>query len=827
MFIVKRDGRKEPVYYDKITARNMKLAADLSVDTVSLSQTVIRGLNTGMSTRDIDQLSCESAIHRSIYEPDYGILSSRIAWNDLHKNTPKTFRENIELLYRNFNTIKNKNNPLISTEVYNFAINHIDEIERTIDYENDYKYSYFAFRTLEKSYLQRVNKKIVERNQSMLMRVALGIHGPSIRNGIKHEGNIEKTIKTYKLMSDMKFTHASPTLFNAGTNRPQNSSCFLLESADSMGEDPYDEQQNFIDIEEESIQKCWDQCTKISKNAGGIGITLTKVRCRGSYIAGSNGRSSGIIPLCKVFNDIAKYVDQAGKRKGAFALYLEPWHPDTPEFLELKTQSGDENTKARDIQIGLWNNNLFFERLEKDEMWSFFCPSSYPELIQLYGEEFNNRYIELERQEKYCRQMKAAELWKKVIISLEQTGNPYMLNKDECNIKSNHKNIGTITSSNLCTEIVQYHTPKSIGVCNLASISLPSFVDKTLRTINFEEIAETTMVITENLNLIIDKNYYPLKETITNNLSLRPTGTGVQGLADVFAMFHIVWGDEESMILNQVFFEVIYFYSLKQSALLAREYGSYDRFEGSPYSQGILQFDMWNVKPITRHDNDVEYNYTWKVPKLNWDELKTDYVMKGMRNSLLLAPMPTAGTSQILGNNEAFEPFTSNIYARKVMAGDFPLVNQHLYLDLKDIGKWNKENVDIIIKNNGSVQELDIPQKLKDVYRTVWEIPQKIIIDMAADRGAFIDQSQSMNIHIARPTTSKLSSMYMYAIKKKLKTLSYYVRSLATVDAVKFTIMEISDPTQKIREEILKSGEDKGSGGEYKCDDNVCIPCGS
>lgn len=837
MYIIKRDGRKQPVYYDKITARNMKLAADLLVDTVSLSQTVIRGLSSGMTARDIDQLSCESAIYRSIYEPDYGILSSRIAWNDLHKTTPDTFNKAVDILYSNYNSVKHRPNPLLSLEIYNFAKDNMEEVEQAIDHKKDYEYSYFAYRTLGYSYLQKVDGNIVERPQYMLMRVNLGIHGPSRRNGIIHEGNIKKALISYKAMAERKFTHASPTLFNAGTTRPQLSSCFLLEVPDSMGDDPYDPVTlQFMDIShEDSIQKCMDHCFKISKNAGGIGLTVTKVRCRGSYIAGSNGRSSGVIPLIKVFNEIARYVDQGGKRKGAISLYLEPWHPDTPEFLEIRLPIGSEELRAKDIFPALWMPDLFFKRLESGGMWSFFCPNSYPELIQLYGDKFEERYIELESSGKMCRQMKASDLWERVLKSLDKSGLPYMLSKDSVNEKSNHKNVGTVTSSNLCCEIVQYHDPKSIGVCNLASICLPEFVctdSNGNKYFDFQELGRIVEIVTENLNLIIDKNYYPVKYCFDNNIELRPIGIGVQGLADLFAMFHIVWESQEAIDMNKAIFETIYYYAVKKSASLAGEFGSYGRFVGSPVSQGILQYDMWNVQPITRRDNTEKY--TIDVPKYNWTELK-EAAKLGMRNSLLIAPMPTAGTSQIMGNNEAFEPFTSNIYTRKVLAGDFPLVNNHLYKDLLKIGKWNKENVDIMIGNNGSVQKLDIPQKLKDVYKTVWEISQKTIIDLAADRGAFIDQSQSMNIHIERPTPSKLSSMYIYAWKKGLKTLSYYMRSLATVDAVKFTIMDISDPTQKITEEMKrqKAKENGGQkdksneGEEYICNGDVCIPCGS
>ena len=830
MFVVKRNGKRENVYFDKITARNMKLSADLDVDTYSLSQMVIHGLQQGMTTRDIDKLSYESAIFRSIYEPDYGILASRIAWNDLHKNTPKTFNECIDKLYNNFNPAIKKKNSLLSDDVYFFAKENIDEIEKAIDYKKDYTYNYFAFKTLEKAYLQKSlsedeyiqnkNSKIAERTQHMLMRVNLGIHGPSKRNGKIFSGRLDKALESYKAMSEKKFVHATPTLFNSGTKRPQDSSCFILECADSLGESEYNENEELIEVtEEDSIQKCWEHCGKISKNSGGIGITLTRVRCKGSYIAGSNGRSSGIIPLIRVFNNIARYIDQAGKRKGAIALYLEPWHPDTPEFLEVKLPNGTEELRARDIHIALWIPDLFFKRLEEDGDWSFFCPGTYPELVDLYGERFEERYIQLEKENKMCRRMKAKDLFEKVLHSLRESGEPYMLSKDHVNNKSNHQNIGTITSSNLCTEIMEYHNPRSIAVCNLASISLPAFVDEEKKTFDFKELGRITEIITENLNLIIDKNYYPVKYCADNNFSLRPIGIGVQGLADIFAMLHLAWESEEAKILNLLIFECIYFYALKKSAELSKEFGSYDRFEGSPVSKGILQFDMWNVKPITL-ENDSIFN----CEKLEWEKLREE-VKKGIRNSLLISPMPTATTSQILNNTECFEPNTSNIYARKVVAGDFPLVNNYLYKDLKKLGKWTKENVDEILKNDGSVQNLDIPQNLKNIYKTVWELPQKVILDMAADRGAFIDQSQSMNVYFKDPTPAKLASMYMYGWKKGLKTLSYYVRSQAKTDPIKFTIMGISDPTQKIKEELNKNKEKKSE--EYICNDDVCMTCSS
>jgi len=1143
MFIIKRDNTKQVIYYDKITTRNSLLASDLNVDTTSLSQSIIKGLSSGMSTRDIDKLSCENAIVKSIYEPDYAILAARIAVDDLHKSTLPKFSSTIDKLYNN-------TNPLISKRIYDFAKKHIDIIEKTIDYKKDHNYSYFGFKTLEQGYLQKINNNIVERPQDMLMRISLGIHGPSIRNGNIYEGDIQKTLHTYNLMSDLKFTHASPTLFNSGTNRPQFSSCFLLSCPDSMGDSIYDENEKIVDtFYENSIQKCIDHSIKISKNSGGIGITLSKVRERGSYIAGSNGRSSGLIPLIRVLNNIARYVDQGGKRMGAISVYLDMTHPDIPEFLEIKLPNGAEELRARDIFPALFIPDLFFKRLEKDEIWSFFCPNDYPELVDFYGVEYEERYIELEKQNKFCRQMKTSEIMSKIVKSLTESGTPYMLAKDHINNKSNHQNVGTITSSNLCvhpdtmiltedgyytikslenstvnvwngeefsevvvkktgfdkklirvnfssgdnlictqehgfylknkdkvmakdlkpgvklisydlpilegnilnnftnpytvgyfscmreyilpedrkfllshmgnfnfnkdlryevpinatvenkinwlsglldnygeimsitnlqinlenvnflkkvrymlqtlgiqstinccekiddiviinymlnilsgnikklinlglvcnrleldklrltghspnyqvkvesieletgiisdtycftekkrgmgifngvctsncTEIMQYHDPTSIAVCNLASISLPKFVVMKQENkvvvkaesqakqadnkyyFDFKSFGETIETMTDNLNLIIDKNFYPVKECYVNNIALRPIGLGVQGLADVFAMLGISWGSIESFVLNRLIFEVMYYHALKKSHELAVKDGPYSKFQGSPVSKGILQYDMWNTLPITScTDKDNMYKFCveksggnkwmiveWMLPKnnkninLDWGELKKNIMKDGVRNSLLVAPMPTASTSNILGNNEAFEAFTSNIYTRKILSGNFPLVNKHLYKDLKEIDKWNKENVDSIISHHGSVQQLNIPDNLKDRYKIVSEMSQKIIIDMAADRGAFIDQSQSMNIVIANPTPSKLSSMYLYAWKKGLKTLSYYLRSQAAVEAIKFTIMDENEI--KIQQQISKENENtikpttfKVGNKEYTCSDGSC-----
>ncbi len=1337
MHIFKRNGDRVEVCFDEITSRNKNLSSDLEIDTSSLSQSVIMGLRPGMSTRELDELSSESAIFKSTHEPDYAILASRIAWNDLHKITKQSFTDVIDILKNNMNKINNTPNPLIGDEVYLFSLKHKDQIESTFNYKRDYDYSYPSYRTMIQSYLQKVDDEVVERPQHLLMRVALGIHGPSTANGITDEGNIEEALETYKQMSLKKFTHATPTLFNAGTVRPQLSSCFLLTCPDDLI----------------GITDCWKHCAIISKYAGGIGVDVTS-RSKGSYIAGTNGHSEGIVPLLRVFNNIARYANQSGKRKGAFSFYIQPWHPDIFEFLEIRLNTGKDEERARDIFTALWIPDLFFKRLLKNETWSLFCPGSFPELIKLYGKEFEARYIELEKDKKYTKQVPAEEIWKKICKSLEETGLPYMLSKDHVNRKSNQMNIGPITGSNLCVhgdtmiltdlgqypinelenkqvnvwngeefsettvkktgsqvklveitfsngeslkctpehefyimesyskssikkikaneleikmklikydlpsidgnenenlkyaytagfltgdgtydtkrngdkvpkielygekqklipylniinqgeyipkkdsltvyvpldiapkftvpinaetsnklkwlaglcdsdgtvakngtnlsiqissiekefllkvrlmlqtmgidskvtmsqrerermmpdgrggqklytcqdlwrllissselkylitigfechrlklddfevpqrganhfvtvtsidldtdiiadtycfteqkrnmgmfngiltgqcvEIMQYHAPESVAVCNLASVALPMFIKD--GKYDFVELGRIVEIIINNMNKIIDKNFYPIDETRTNNLAYRPVGLGVQGLADVFAMFELPWESEDAKILNQVIFEVMYFHAMKKSAELARKDGAYSAFEGSPVSKGILQYDMqvkWDdeiedfvsnpIIPLTQENNKSEYE-SFTIPNLNWSLLKK-VCKKGIRNSLLIAPMPTQTTSQILGNNDCFsgdtpvtlasglnikikdirpgdmvstyseklkgmvsaqvtdflpkgikdvvcltfedgrkltctpehkflmangewcqakdikinedevmsalsgtpdiigndegikslhfnkvtsakefidqvgaknwfasedsykkdkmftyavpldavalptmklklidrrpagsievfdinvaehhnfvangivvhncfEPYTSNLYTKKVISGDLPVVNQHLYQALKKIGMWNKDIVDEIIKHNGSIQNIpDIPKKIKDVFKTVWEIPQRIIVAMAASRGAFIDQSQSMNIYLERPTLAKLSSLYIDGWKKGNKTLSYYLRSKPSVGAVKFSIMQESN----IIDPSLIEKEKK-----YICTDDICTSC--
>ncbi len=815
MKIKKRNGKEQSVSFDKITLRNKKLAKDLNIDTEALSQSVIKGLKDGISTREIDTLSCQSALYRSIYEPDYGILASRIAINDYHKTTHVDYRKVLDLLHNNKDYKKGLlvDNPLLEDNMYKFAKEHIRQIQDSLDYKKDYDYSFPAFCAFQESYFYKINNECVERPQHTLMRESLGIHGPSTNNNIIHEGNIDDMLETYKLLSEKLFTHASPTIFNAASKKCQLSSCFLLECPDTMLEEKTGE----------SIPDCWKHCSLISKEAGGIGVDITKVRPKGSKI-GTSGKSDGIIPLSRVFNQIARYVNQSGKRKGAISLYLEFWHPDIPKFLEIRLKNTNEEERAKDVFPALWMNDLFFKRLKNNQMWSFFCPATYPELITLYGEEWEKRYIELENDNKFTSQMNSSELWSKVCKSITESGLPYIASKDQVNKKSNQKNIGTITSSNLCIEVVQYHNATSIAVCNLASIALPMFVYKNNNNetcFDFEKLGKVTSVIVKNINLIIDKTYYPVSYCKDNNLLYRPMGIGVQGLADVFAMFKYAWGEEQCIILNKLIFECIYYHAVKTSAELATIHGSYSAFEGSPISKGILQYDMWKDK----NGNTVK-----PISDYSWDDLK-EQVKKGMRNSLLIALMPTKGTSQLLDNSEGFEPYTSNIYLTKVLAGDFPIINKHLYKDLYDIGMWNKEIVDKIIKDEGSVQNLDIPQKLKDVYKTVWEISQKIIIDMAADRGPFVCQTQSMNLHLKHPTISSLSSMFMYAHEKELKTLSYYTRSQAGVDPVDFNNIGISDPTKNIKKRKLDNEKEEKSKEikkpKFECTDDVCTSCGS
>ncbi len=750
MYVLKRDGKKESVKFDKITARIQKLCYGLNnhVQPLVVTQKVIEGVYDGVTTSELDNLAAETAATMAVRHPDYALLASRIAVSNLHKNTRKSFSETMRSLYNYVDEKTGRKAQLIADDVMQVIEDNADLLDSTIIYDRDFGYDFFGFKTLEKSYLLKINGKVVERPQHMIMRVAVGIH----------KNDIDSVIETYNLMSERWFTHATPTLFNAGTPKPQLSSCFLL----TMKSDSID-----------GIYETLHQCAKISQSAGGIGLSIHDVRATGSYIRGTNGTSNGIIPMLRVFNDTARYVDQGGgKRKGSFAIYLEPWHADIFEFLDLKKNHGKEELRARDLFYALWIPDLFMKRVEEEGQWSLFCPNEAPGLADCYGAEFEMLYTRYEQEGKARKSIPARELWAAIIESQIETGTPYMLYKDACNEKSNQKNLGTIKSSNLCTEILEYTAPDEVAVCNLASIALPRFIID--GKFDHQKLFDITYVVTKNLNKIIDINYYPVPEAKKSNMRHRPIGIGVQGLADAFILMRMPFDSEEARMLNREIFETIYYAALTASKDLAKQHGAYETFAGSPASQGILQFDMWNVTPTDR----------WE-----WDVLRDEIKKHGLRNSLLLAPMPTASTSQILGNNECFEPYTSNIYTRRVLSGEFVVVNKHLLKDLVDIGLWNDKIKNKLIAANGSVQNInEIPDELKALYKTVWEIKQRAIIDMAADRGAYIDQSQSLNLFIPDPNYAKLSSMHFYAWKRGLKTGMYYMRTKAATDAIKFTV---------------------------------------
>jgi ribonucleoside-diphosphate reductase alpha chain len=751
MFVLTRSGKKEAVQFDKITLRIQKLTYGLNleyVDAVQIAKKTIQGLYDGISTVELDNLSAEVAAYLASTHPDYSKLAARIATANLHRSTYDSFLEAMSTLYDYVDPKTKEQSSLISNELFDMAKDNQDRINSEIAYSRDFEYDYFGFKTLEKSYLLKVNGKIVERPQQMLMRVSLGIH----------LGNIDKAIETYHLMSEKWFTHATPTLFNAGTTKPQMSSCFLL----SMKGDSID-----------GIYDTLKQCALISQSAGGIGLSIHNIRAKGSFIKGTNGTSNGIVPMLRVFNDTARYVDQGGgKRKGSFAVYLEPWHADIHAFLDLKKNFGKEELRARDLFYALWINDLFMERVEQNAEWSLFCPDQAKGLCDTYGKEFRDLYLKYEEAGFAREVVSARKLWNTILESQIETGSPFMLYKDAANEKSNQKNLGTIKSSNLCTEIIQYTSDKEVAVCNLASIGLPMFVNK--GEFDFKKLVEVTRTITRNLNNIIDLNYYPVEEARYSNLKNRPIGIGVQGLADTFALMRYSFESEQAKALNIEIFETIYFAALTESMELAKELGAYDSYKGSPVSEGKLQFDLWGVKPTGRWD---------------WNGLKKQIKKYGVRNSLLLAPMPTASTSQILGNNECIEPFTSNLYTRRVLSGEFTVINKHLINDLIQLGIWNEKIKDRIINDNGSVQMIEeIPQEIRELYKTVWEIKQKRIIELAADRSAYIDQSQSLNIHMTDANMGKLSSMHFYAWKLGLKTGMYYLRTKSASDAIKFTV---------------------------------------
>ncbi len=757
MYVIKRDGRRESVKFDKITARIEKLCYSLDpffVQPLEVARKVISGLYDEVKTTELDNLAAETAASLTTKHPDYAVLAARIAISNLHKNTLKSFSATMKRLFTYVDPKTGQNAALLSKEVYDIIKKNAVELDEAIIYDRDFGYDYFGFKTLEKSYLLKLEGQIAERPQHMLMRVAVGIH----------QTDLASAIETYNLLSERWFTHATPTLFNAGTPKPQMSSCFLLTTQDDSIEGIYDTLK---------------QTAKISQSAGGIGLSIHNIRATGSYIKGTNGTSNGIIPMLRVFNDTARYVDQGGgKRKGSFAIYLEPWHADVFEFLELKKNHGKEEMRARDLFYALWIPDLFMKRVEDNEEWSLFCPHECPGLSDTHGEEFEALYHKYELEGKARQVVKAQELWFKVLESQTETGTPYMLYKDHANSKSNQKNLGTIKSSNLCTEIIEYTSKDEVAVCNLASLALPKYVkanEKGVNEFDHAKLYDVTKSATKNLNKIIDVNYYPVPEARNSNLRHRPIGLGVQGLADVFIMLRMPFESSEAQQLNKDIFETIYYASMEASMELAIKEGPYSTWEGSPISKGIFQFDMWNVTPSSGR---------W-----DWESLREKVVKNGVRNSLLVAPMPTASTSQILGNNECFEPYTSNIYARRVLSGEFAVVNKHLLKDLIKLGLWNESMKNKLISANGSVQGIpEIPKDLKELYKTVWEIKQKTILEMAADRGAYICQSQSLNIHIQDVNFGKLTSMHFHAWKLGLKTGMYYLRTKAAADAIKFTI---------------------------------------
>jgi len=785
MLVIKRDGRKESVKFDKITARIEKLSYGLNADyvkTIEIAKKVIDGLYDGVSTQELDELAAETAATLTTKHPDFATLAARISVSNLHKTTSKSFSSTMKRLYTYVNPKTGENASLLSKDVYGVINKNAALLDSSIIYDRDFSYDYFGFKTLEKSYLLKLDGKVVERPQHMLMRVAVGIH----------KDDIDSVLETYKLLSEKWFTHATPTLFNAGTPKPQLSSCFLL----TMKEDSID-----------GIYDTLKQCAKISQSAGGIGLSIHNVRATGSYIKGTNGVSNGIIPMLRNFDMTARYVDQGGgKRKGSFAIYIEPWHSDIFEFLQLKKNHGKEELRARDLFYAMWIPDLFMKRVESNEEWSLFSPDEAKDLHETYGEEFEKLYEKYEKEGKARKTVKAQELWFEILESQIETGNPYILYKDAANKKSNQKNLGTIKSSNLCTEIIEYTSPDEIAVCNLASIALNKFVKDDL-TYDHQKLYEITKVITKNLNKVIDVNYYPVEEAKNSNLRHRPIGIGVQGLADTFILMRQAFDSPEAKKLNTEIFETIYFAAMESSMEIAQKEGPYKTYEGSPVSKGIFQFDMWGIAPDSKR---------W-----DWTKLKREVKKHGVRNSLLLAPMPTASTSQILGNNECFEPYTSNIYTRRVLSGEFIVVNKHLLKDLIKLKLWGDSMKDRLMEANGSVQGInEIPDDIKQLYRTVWEVSQKSIIDMAADRGAYICQSQSMNIHMQDANFGKLTSMHFHAWKKGLKTGLYYLRTKAAADAIKFTIVK--------DEKSMDNEEQKQAAIQCSIDNqDDCEMCGS
>jgi ribonucleoside-diphosphate reductase alpha chain len=754
MYVIKRDKKKETVKFDKITARIVKMCYGLDplVSPEAVAMKVIEGIYDGVTTIDLDNLAAEVAAGKSIDHPDYALLASRIAVSNLHKETKKTFSEVMHDLYTYIDPKTNLPAALLADDVYQIVMDNKELLDSSIIYDRDFRYDYFGFKTLTRSYLMKLNGRIAERPQQMLMRVALGIH----------KRDVAAALTTYNLMSEGWFTHATPTLFNAGTPKPQMSSCFLLT------------------MKEDSIEGIYDtlkSCAQISQSAGGIGLAIHNIRATGSYIKGTNGTSNGIVPMLRVFNDTARYVDQGGgKRKGSFAMYIEPWHADVFDFLDLKKNHGKEENRTRDLFLALWIPDLFMKRVKENGDWTLMCPHECPGLSDVHSEAFEKLYLQYEKEGKGRKTIKAQDLWFKILESQIETGTPYMLYKDAANAKSNQQNLGTIKSSNLCTEIIEYTAPDEIAVCNLASLALPKYVNED-KSFDHNKLFEVTYQATVNLNRIIDENYYPVEDARRSNMRHRPIGLGVQGLADTFILMGFPFESLEARKLNKEIFETIYFAAMTASKDQAIEFGTYETYAGSPVSQGVFQYDMWGVTPSNR----------WE-----WSLLKEEVKKHGVRNSLLLAPMPTASTAQILGNNECFEPYTSNIYTRRVLSGEFIIVNRHLLKDLVRSGLWNRDMRHKIMAANGSIQNItEIPQDIKDLYKTAWEISQKAIIELAADRGAYICQSQSLNIFMENANFGKLTSMHFYGWEKGLKTGMYYLRTKAATDAIKFTVDQV------------------------------------
>jgi ribonucleoside-diphosphate reductase alpha chain len=795
MQVVNRKGEREDVRFDAILEKLTTLSEGLNskwVDPGHVTKLTIEGLYDGVTTRELDQLAAETAASLASHHPEYSRLAARICVDDLHRSTKGTFTDVITDLREYIDPESNKHAPLISEEVYTVIMENAEVLNNHIDYSRDNYYDYFGFKTLERSYLLRLDGEIAERPQDMLMRVSVGIH----------YNNIPRALETYDLMSQGYFTHATPTLFNSGTPMPQMSSCFLLTMQDDSLDGIYDTLK---------------QCALISKSAGGIGLSIHHVRSKGSYIKGTNGTSNGIVPMLRVFNDTARYVDQGGgKRKGSIAVYLEPWHPDILQFLDLKKNHGKEELRARDLFYAMWTPDLFMERVEQNADWSFFCPNECPGLQDVYGDDFKAMFEDFERRGLARETVPARTVWDKIVESQIETGTPYMLYKDAANIKSNQKNLGTIRSSNLCTEIMEYTAKDEVAVCNLASIALPKFVNASSGDFDHQKLFDVTYHATGNLNRVIDVNYYPVEEARNSNMRHRPIGLGVQGLADTFAMLKLPFDSEQARALNKEIFETIYYAACTASKDAAIAEGPYSTFKGSPASEGILQFDLWGMN---------EHSGRW-----DWSSLKEEIVEHGMRNSLLVAPMPTASTSQILGNNECFEAFTSNLYVRRTLSGEFVVLNRHLVRDLINEDLWSLEMKNEILRHKGSIQAIaNIPEHIRDLYKTTWEIRQKHVLDMAADRGAYIDQSQSLNIHMVDANPAKVTSMHFYGWRQGLKTGMYYLRTKAAADAIQFTLESKSKEDQTVGG-LAERAEDVDSLEAIACSLDApddCLMCGS